>query len=320
MGRFIISGIYKIVCYNNKFYIGSSINIDKRIKDHIRSLNKNKHHNSHLQRAWNEYGENNFKFEVIETIHDISRLLIREKWWMDDTNCCNREIGFNISNNPHYLGIGGFIDLTGQRFGRLVVNKHVGKNKHGKYIWLCKCDCGKEKVVIGSNLKNGNTKSCGCITKEINNNFKHGHNRVGKESKTYRVWSKTIQRCYNKNYPGYKHYGGRDITVCNRWLDKKNGYRNFLADMGECPPGMSLDRINNDKLTNGYSPKNCRWATINRMNNHIISYNDKDQCITGLAEEHNIGANTLRYRLYVKKMSIEEALMIPIGKYKRNKE
>ena len=95
-----ISCIYKIICKNNnKFYIGSSVNINRRLKDHIRLLNKNKHNNIHLQRAWNKYGEQNFRFEIIETVNDINQLLIKEKWWIENTKCYDRKIGFNIATD-----------------------------------------------------------------------------------------------------------------------------------------------------------------------------------------------------------------------------
>jgi len=95
------SCIYKITCLkNNKFYIGSSTDINTRLDTHKRLLRKNKHSNPHLQNAWNKYGEQNFKYEIIETIHDINQLLIREKWWIDNTECYKGEIGFNVSRDP----------------------------------------------------------------------------------------------------------------------------------------------------------------------------------------------------------------------------
>lgn len=95
-----ISCIYKIICINNKFYIGSAIDINRRLKDHRELLRKNIHPNPYLQNTWNKYGEKNFRFEIMETVHDINQLLTREKWWIDTTDCCNRKVGFNISLNP----------------------------------------------------------------------------------------------------------------------------------------------------------------------------------------------------------------------------
>jgi len=156
-----------------------------------------------------------------------------------------------------------FIDLTGKKFGRLVPMKFVGKDKSHHTLWLCRCDCGREKIINSHGLKNGNTRSCGCLridrtSKTGKNNKKHGHARKGKTSKTYSTWKSIIQRCNNPKNPDYKYYKGRGITVCKRWSNKKTGFQNFLKDMGERPKGLSIDRTNND---GNYNKRNCRWAT-----------------------------------------------------------
>lgn len=123
------------------------------------------------------------------------------------------------------------IDLTGQKFGRLLVIKRVDNNKHGQSMWLCLCSCGIEKIVCGGNLNNGNTQSCRCLNREKINiaNTTHGHRKNRKMSKTYQSWSNIIQRCTNPNHKYYYNYGGREITVCERWMK----FENFLEDMGE---------------------------------------------------------------------------------------
>lgn len=138
------------------------------------------------------------------------------------------------------------LDLTGKRFGRLLVRSRVGTNTPVQ--WKCKCDCGKTTIVVSQRLREGQTKSCGCFHKEVIT--KHGkHN-----SATYKVWENMLTRCRNPNTPFYKDYGGRGIRVCKRWL----AFSNFLADMGERPKGLTLDRRN----TNGhYCPSNCRWIS-----------------------------------------------------------
>lgn len=187
----------------------------------------------------------------------------------------------------------GLIDLVGQRFGRLIVLERVDNDQHRKTRLLCLCNCGTEVVVRSSSLKNGDTRSCGCLRKETLT--KHGHTVGGILSKTYTIWMGMLQRCFNSKSRYYYCYGKRGITVCKRW--KK--FENFLKDMGETPIYLQLDRIKNDK---NYCKSNCRWVTRkeqqrNKRTNHLISYNNKQQCLSAWAEETGICAGTLLKRI-----------------------
>jgi hypothetical protein len=156
--------------------------------------------------------------------------------------------------------------LKGQRFGRLVVQKKAFSTFPGGVHWLCRCDCKKKITVTTGHLlsKKSPTVSCGCQKLEAlaRNRLKidnviHGH-AVGHKSQAYGRWCAMKSRCSDPNHAGgksWKNYGGRGITVCKRWL---NSFQNFLDDMGEPPPGTSLDRKNNNR---GYYKRNCRWAT-----------------------------------------------------------
>lgn len=202
------------------------------------------------------------------------------------------------------------IDLAQQKFGRLVVIKRVGKDNNGNYEWLCQCNCGQKKVIRGSSLRNGNTRSCGCLHKELASkaNIKHGYYKT----KIYGLWNQMIQRCTNPSDPGYGNYGGRGITVCSRWLK----FENFLKDMGKVPEGHQIDRINND---GNYCSTNCRWVTPkqnnrNQRSNHSETFDGKTQCIGAWAEDYNIVYNTLWARLRVYGWSITKALTTPVKK------
>ena len=143
-------------------------------------------------------------------------------------------------------------DLVGQVFSRLTVVEIAGRSKKQNLLWRCCCTCGGEAVAHAYDLRVGRVKSCGCLVKE-GVARKHGMARAGAErSKEYSIWGVMRQRCYNPKDKNYKNYGGRGITVCPEWQD----FERFYADMGDKPPGKSLDRINNDE---GYNKSNCEW-------------------------------------------------------------
>ena len=169
-------------------------------------------------------------------------------------------------------------DLTGQRFGRLVVIEATRERYGRNIIWRCKCDCGNIAFVRGGSLLSGRTKSCGCFHKEqsaINGKISSSVH-AGKNTRLYNVWNSMKQRCFDTATPGYKNYGARGITVCDEWRKNFAAFRDWAiangydenAQRGSC----TLDRIDNDK---GYSPDNCRWVDMKVQSNNRRSNKNK---------------------------------------------
>lgn len=202
------------------------------------------------------------------------------------------------------------IDLTGLRFGKwLVIEK--AKSKVGyehQQFWLCRCDCGVEQIRKGGQLRYAEKKGANqCCAKC--SGTKHGEFRKSE----YIAWNAMIDRCSRAKHPWFHRYGGRGISVCERWMI----YDNFLADMGRKPtPKHSIDRINND---GNYEPSNCEWVTQttqlrNTSVNRIIEFNGKSQCLKDWSEETGISSSAIKMRIDVQGWSIEDALTIKAGK------
>ena len=199
------------------------------------------------------------------------------------------------------------VDLTGQRFGRLIVisqSSNVGR----RVAWMCQCECGKSCVVIAMLLRAGGTRSCGCLRMEVSRKRMtvHGYARRGMTIPEHKVWTGMLKRCNDTTSDKYVHYGGRGITVCERW----KYFPNFLEDMGPRPSKRhSIDRIDNN---GNYEPSNCRWATQpEQMQNTRVTrkftINGKTQSISAWSKECGVNDSTIHARLK-RGLSIQQAL------------
>ncbi len=191
-------------------------------------------------------------------------------------------------------------DLVGQQFYDLTVVSATTKRRRGRMVWLCRCICGTHIDVPAPYLIKGGTKSCGCVATV----------RAGRDGREYNIWTDMKSRCYNPMAKRYERYGGRGIIICERW----HNFSVFFADMGPCPSGHSIDRIDND---GNYEPDNCRWATRkqqlrNFSRNRFITFNGATKCLSEWSEETGIRALTISYRLKAG-WSVEDAMTKPVN-------
>lgn len=197
------------------------------------------------------------------------------------------------------------LDLCGMRFGKLVVQRL--HHRDGSAVWWeCLCDCGRLKVVRGSNLRQGTVQSCGCLLRDAHTT--HGDSRT----RLHNIWLDMKGRCTNPNHPRYCSYGGRGITICPEWSNSFATFREWAMDNGY-RDDLSVDRIDNNS---GYCPENCRFTDSiqqanNKGNNYHITYNGRTQTINEWARELGLSVKTLRSRIDRSKWSIKEALLTP---------
>jgi hypothetical protein len=188
------------------------------------------------------------------------------------------------------------MDYTGRRFGRLVALRLIKRDaKWNDHKWLFECDCGEERVISIKSVRSGHTSSCGCLFSEnlVERNTTHGLSK--KHRSEYRSWKDMRMRCNNPNDSDYANYGERGISVCERW----NSFSAFYDDLGSCPKGLTLDRID---VNGDYEPLNCQWATRgaqarNKRNNRLITINTETKTLQEWCRHFGVEHSKVRYRL-----------------------
>ena len=213
--------------------------------------------------------------------------------------------------------MGEFVDLTGKRFGKLVVISYHHSNN--ATYWLCQCDCGNTTIVKTGSLNYGSTRSCGCGSIEqarenLRNHAQRGHGFANKE-KLYSVWKGMRERCNNPNNKRYKNYGGRGIKICPDWNDY-TAFRKWAIENGYSE-NLTIERIDINK---GYCPENCRWATWkeqaqNTTRTRFLTYNGKTQSMSMWAKELGLSYGVINHRVQ-RGWSIERIANIPVRRSK----
>lgn len=191
-------------------------------------------------------------------------------------------------------------EISGNRFGRLVAKELTRIN--GKPFWICECDCGNLKTTRLSELKSGRCRSCGCFQKELASErmkrCRFGVTHGLSKTPEHNAWCLMKGRCHNKNHPRYMEWGGRGISVCEKW---RHNFLAFLNDVGQRPSMLhSIDRIDGKK---GYEPGNVRWATKKEQSRNRpgfvwnIKDGDRSYCLTEFSEKHGLNRECVKYRL-----------------------
>ncbi|MEO3388989.1 hypothetical protein [Mesorhizobium sp. CAU 1741] len=157
------------------------------------------------------------------------------------------------------------MDITGERYGRLVALEILRERQGTNTLWRFKCDCGNVTIQPLHNVRHGTTESCGCLRDEIlvARVQTHGHRKASQTSRTLNQYNHAKNRCFNPRNKRYAEFGGRGISMDPEW---KAGFVNFLATMGECPPGLSLQRMDKD---GDFEPGNCFWAPAREISRRV---------------------------------------------------
>lgn len=210
------------------------------------------------------------------------------------------------------------IDISGQRFGRLITIKRLIPSGETRNKWLCQCDCGNKCLATTSDLRRGKTKSCGCLKKELdkNRNKRHGMSNTS----LHKRWRSIKDRCFNSKSKSFKNYGGRGISMCDEWKNSFESFENWALGNGY-QENLTIERIDVD---GNYEPKNCCWIPLeeqakNRRTTRLISFNGETYSIREWSKRLGISESTLYFRLN-SGWDIKDAFTIPVGSTQNHKK
>jgi hypothetical protein len=211
--------------------------------------------------------------------------------------------------------------MLGKTYGRWTIIDTAARQRYAcgrvAIAWLCKCECGTVRRVLDQSLRRGASTSCGCYHREVTRrNAKHGHAAGGLSSVEYTAWENMKARCFNPANSEFRNYGGRGITVCQRWAAD---FRNFLSDMGPRPDGQSLERLD---VNGDYTPENCRWVPIadqlrNTRRNKRITHDGRTEVVAEWARELSLPERTLHGWIAKGRSIAQIEAMIASGAYRR---
>lgn len=215
--------------------------------------------------------------------------------------------------------MGAFIDLTGQKFGRLTVVKRI-ENKGKSTMWECLCTCGNVTNVSAGNLRKGHTQSCGCLW----NDSVPGSNKFDciydSSSRLYKIWTHMKERCLKPYSNDYKHYGARGISICGEWENSFEDFADWAIQNGY-NDSLTIDRID---VNGNYTPENCRWVNMkvqenNKTDNRVLEFRGVSKTMSQWSDYTGISVATIYARLNKLGWSVEKALTTPVKKSKRSK-
>lgn len=217
--------------------------------------------------------------------------------------------------------MGRRIDLTGQKFGRLIVLNECITDKNGRCVWKCRCDCGHTTTVSSGNLRSGHTQSCGCLWKETVPGANKFDCMYDSNSRLYKIWTHMKERCTNPCDKDYKHYGKRGISICKEWQGSFADFVSWAIANGY-EDNLTIDRINVD---DGYYPENCRWVSMkvqenNKTDNRTLNLDGKIKTLSQWSDITGISTSTLSARLNKLGWTIERTLTTPVRNINRRQK